>query len=181
MDVDGSEMSSFSIISIRVPKKVIDKAGELGLDLESILYEAILRELRLDPSEEAELRLELARKHLDEAKAYVEKGDAIQTSEKLYKAVEECIMVLAHQLNVPEAARAREYGRWFAWLLDKAVRRIARILNEYRVKSVWDAAYSLHVWGFHEAKLDIDDIETDIPQIEWLRDYTKKVVEKVND
>ena len=52
------------------------------------------------------------------------------------------------------------------------------MLNEYRVKSVWDAAYAIHVWGFHEAKLNVEDIEIDIPQIEWLLRYTERLVEK---
>lgn len=173
-----SEVGGFSAISIKVPRKIIDRAEELGLDLESVIYEALLRELKLNPGEEAELRLELARKYLDEARMYVEKGDAVQASEKLYKAVEECIKALAYQLNVPEVAKAREYGMWFTWLLDKTARRIAGVLGEYRVKSVWDAAYSLHIWGFHEAKLSVDDIRMDISQVEWLLEYTRKVVEK---
>ena len=168
------------MISIAVPRRLIDRARELGVDLESIAIEAILRELKLDPGEEAEVHLELARRYLSEAKAYISRRDAVQASEKLYKAVEECIKALAKKLGVPEAAKAREYGRWFTWLLDKAARRLARVLNEYRVKSVWDAAYSAHVWGFHEAKLSIKDIEIDIPQVEWMLKYTEKLVKGRN-
>jgi hypothetical protein len=40
----------------------------------------------------------------------VERGDAIQASEKLYKAAEEAVKALAQKLWVPEAAEAREYG-----------------------------------------------------------------------
>lgn len=171
-------MGDTLLISIAVPRRVVDRARELGIDLESIAVEAILRELKLDPGEEAEVHLELAKRYLDEARSYIEKGDAVQASEELYKTVEECVKALAKKLNVPEVARAREYGRWFTWLLDKAARRVARVLNEYRVKSVWDAAYSLHVWGFHEAKLSVKDIEMDIPEIEWLLSYAEEVVRR---
>jgi len=154
------------------------RAKELGLDLESVAIEVLLRELKLDPFEEAEIRLELAKEFLNEAKSYIARGDAVQSSEKLYKAAEECIKVLAQLLNVPEAAKARELGRWFTWLLDKAARSVSKTLGERRVKSAWDAAYSLHVWGFHEAKLTVEDVEIDVPQIEWLLEYMEKLVKE---
>jgi len=49
-------------------------------------------------------------------------------------------------------------------------------VSEPRVKSAWDAAYSLHVWGFHEAKLAAEDVELDLPQVEWLLEYVEKLV-----
>jgi len=97
-----------------------------------VVAEALLREL--GPAEEVEARLELAKWFLSGAKSYLEKGDVVQASEKLYKVAEECVKVLAQVLNLPEAAKARELGRWFTWLLDKAVRRISRALGESRVK-----------------------------------------------
>jgi len=148
-------------LSITVPKKVAERAKELGVDLEALAIEAILRELKLDPSEEAEIHLELARRYLEEAKAYMRRGDAAQASEKLHKAAEESIKALAKRLNTPEVSKAREHGRWYTWLLDKAARRIAKELGERRVKSAWDAAYSLHVWGFHEMKLTVEEVELD--------------------
>jgi len=161
-------------LTVSVPRRAVERARELGLDLESVVAEALLREL--DPAEEVDARLELAKWFLSEAKSYLQKGDVVQASEKLYKVAEECIKVLAQVLNLPEAAKARELGRWFTWLLDKAVRRISRALGEPRVKSAWDAAYSLHVWGFHEAKLTAEDVELDLPQVEWLLEYVEKLV-----
>jgi len=171
-------MNSVVELTISVPKRAVERARELGLDLESIAIEVLLRELKLDPAEEIETRLELAKGFLDEAKSYIVRGDAVQSSEKLYKAAEGCIKVLAQLLNIPEVAKARELGRWFTWLLDKAARSISKTLGEHRVKSAWDAAYSLHVWGFHEAKLTVEDIEIDVPQIEWLIEYTEKLVKE---
>jgi len=55
-------------------------------------------------------------------------------------------------------------------------RYVFRGVSEPRVKSAWDAAYSLHVWGFHEAKLAAEDVELDLPQVEWLLEYVEKLV-----
>jgi hypothetical protein len=32
--------------------------------------------------------------------------------------------------------------------------------------AAWDAANYLHVWGFHEAKLDVEDVKKRLPRIE---------------
>jgi len=92
----------------------------------------------------------------------------------LYKVVEECVKASAEVLNVPEVGKAREFGRWFAWLLDKAARRISWILNEERILTTWARAHDLHVWGFHEAKLDIEDVRFDFDSIRWFLDFVKK-------
>lgn len=54
---------------------------------------------------------------------------------------------------------------------------MSKILNESRIESVWAIAYEIHVWGFREAKLDIEDIEGDIQQIEWLLKIIKEKIE----
>ncbi|MEM2685417.1 MAG: PaREP1 family protein, partial [Candidatus Nezhaarchaeales archaeon] len=38
----------------------------------------------------------------------------------------------------------------------------------------WDAANYLHVWGFHEAKLDKEDVEGRIPIIRRLVELLEK-------
>jgi Archaeal PaREP1/PaREP8 family. len=65
---------------------------------------------RLDPHEIARARIELAEKYLEEAKDYINKKDAVQASEKMYKVVEECIKALAETLNTPETQEARKTG-----------------------------------------------------------------------
>ena len=139
MDVPGDSLV------IALPRRIVERARELGVDLEAVAVEAILRELGLDPAEEAAARLELARRFLEEGRSLIERGDAVQASEKLHRAAEEAVKAIAERLGAPEAARARELGRWYTWLLDKAARRLARELGEPRLKSAWDAAYSLHV------------------------------------
>ena len=64
------------------------------------------RSLNLDPEEELETRLEIAKHMVQRAKEELERGDAVQASEKLYKAVGECIKVLACLHDIEECKRA---------------------------------------------------------------------------
>ncbi len=89
----------------------------------------------------------------------------VQASEKLYKAAEECVRALAKRLGIPETAKAREHGRWYAWLLDKAARRMARELGEHSVKGAWDATYTCG---------GSTGVEVDLPQVEWLLKYAEE-------
>jgi len=165
-------------VTIIIPRKIVEKAKKLGIDLESLALEAILRELKLNPSEEAEVRLELAEKSLREAKNYIEKKDPTQASEKLYKAVEECLKILSQLHKLPEYERAAKEGRWWVQLLGKSARKLSKILKEPRIEQTWAIAYDIHVWGFHEAKYSIEDIEDDVKYIEWMVRYTKKALKE---
>jgi len=123
-----------------------------------------------------EARVELAEKYLAEAKEYLAKGDAVQASEKLYKVVEECIKALAQRYDTPEHREAAKEGRWWAQLLGKAARRLARELSEPRITDAWSRAYDVHVWGFHEAKYTVEDVKEDVGYVEWLLNYVKQRV-----
>lgn len=116
---------------------------------------------------------ELIEKLLAEGKEYISKGDPIQASEKLYKAVEECIKLLAENERPPEHEEFQKEGRWWSRLLSRSARTLARKLGERRIEEAWTVAFDLHVWGFHEKALGVEHIEPDIPYIEWLVDYTK--------
>jgi len=72
--------------------------------------------------------------------------------------VEECIKALAELYDTPEHREAAREGRWWAQLLGKAARRLARELNEPRIEYAWAVAYDVHVWGFHEAKYTVEDV-----------------------
>lgn len=165
-------------VTIIIPRKIVEKAKKLGIDLESLALEAILRELKLNPSEEAEVRLELAEKSLREAKNYIEKKDPTQASEKLYKAVEECSKILSQLHKLPEYERVAKEGRWWVQLLGKSARKLSKILKEPRIEQTWAIAYDIHVWGFHEAKYRIEDIEAILPLAIWLLNFTKQTIEK---
>jgi hypothetical protein len=49
-------------------------------------------------------------------------------------------------------ARVEERGRWTVTELEKAVEILSDRISEWILAS-WDAAWALHVWGFHEVRL----------------------------
>ena len=110
---------------------------------------------------------------LDEGREYITKGDAIQASEKLYKAVEECIKLLAEKYKLPEYRKAGEDGKWASYLLGKAAGRLADNLKEKEIGNAWAKAFEIHVWGFHEGKYDVEEIKRSVPYVEWLVGYVK--------
>ncbi|GAB6947435.1 PaREP1 family protein [Vulcanisaeta sp. JCM 16161] len=164
------------VVSLELPRVIYEKVRERGLDIEDLVMYALMNAMQLDPGELARARLELADKYLSEAREYVGKGDAVQASEKAYKAVEECVKALAEKFNIPEYQEAVRSGRWFAYLLGRAARTLSGKLGESRIVDAWSRAYDLHMWGFHEGKYGIDYVKVDMPLIEWFVNYTRQLV-----
>jgi len=162
--------------TVAIPKRLADLIRERGSDPESLVVDALIEKLGLDPGEEVAVRIELAERFLEEAKKYIEQNDAVQASEKLYKVAEECIKALAQRYRVPELGEAAKRGKWDTWILGKAATRLAQQLGEERIKAAWSYAYEIHVWGFHEAKYGIDIVKQTLPHIEWLLQYAKKAL-----
>ena len=54
--------------------------------------------------------VEYTRLLLDEAEGRLARGDAVQSSEVLYKAAEECVKALSERFSLPEARDAWEKG-----------------------------------------------------------------------
>ncbi len=122
-------------------------------------------------SEEIKVMEEL----LKEAKKYIEEGNVVQASEKIYKVIEEGIKFLSSKDGIPEYSVAQREGRWWMHLLSKASRRLSKKYNEDEIYHVWSVAYDLHVWGYHERKLDIEDVKPNIKYAEWMLEFVKKV------
>jgi hypothetical protein len=118
-------------------------------------------------------RVKLIEKLFGEASTYMEKGDAVQSSEKLYKAAEESVKALAERFNLEEVKAAEERGRWTVTLLEKAVGKLVGKLG-MDVEVAWAEAHYLHVWGFHETKLDVEDVKRRVFAIRKLIDLAKK-------
>ena len=116
-------------------------------------------------------RIETIKNLFAEAEEYLAKGDAVQSSEKLYKAAEECIKLLSERFNLPEVKEAEEKGIWTVTLLERAVRKLSNKIS-INVQIGWDAVNYLHVWGFHEAKLEVENVEARIPLIKRLVELT---------
>jgi hypothetical protein len=115
---------------------------------------------------------EIAR-FIDESKEYIAQGNAVQASEKLYKAVEECIKVLAESHKLAEYEKAEKDGRWRSYLLGQAAGKLASDLNERMIQEAWAMAFEVHVWGFHEGKYGVEKVKASLPYAEWLVNFVK--------
>ena len=104
---------------------------------------------------------------LEEGRAYITQRDAVQASEKLYKAAEETVKALARRLDLPEWREAGQKGRWTTTLLFRAVRSLSQRLDP-DIRNSWDAAWFLHVEGFHETRLDISEVQFRLSVVEQL-------------
>jgi hypothetical protein len=143
--------------SIPIPRRLVDELKKRGLNVEDIVIDALLKALNVDPTTAAGIRLDIARKYLEEGEALIDR-DPVQASEKLYKACEEAIKALAIYHGLGEIlARVEERGRWTVTELEKAVETLSDRIGEWVLTS-WDAAWALHVWGFHEARLDSEAV-----------------------
>ena len=158
---------------MEIPEELIKAAEERGIDVIDLIINAIGRS---DPSASIRIRLELAEKYFNEAREYVSKGDAVQASEKLYKATEECVKALAEKYGTPEYQQVVKEGRWFTEYLQKASNTLASILGDW-VAIGWAAGYVLHVWGFHEAKLSVNDLTNYLRLVENFVINTRKALE----
>ncbi len=129
--------------------------------------DAYPNKLDLEPKTIAKTHLELAEKYFAEGKNLVDK-DPVQASEKLYKVAEECVKALAIYYNLEDVLKSVESrGRWTVTDLEKAVKEISkRVGKEFLV--AWGEANYLHVWGFHEAKLDSESIKMRIEYVEFM-------------
>ena len=86
--------------------------------------------LKFGQSKPGLARLKLAEKAFREAENRLSKGDSVQASEKLYKAVEEYIKLLAQLYRLPEYEKAKGEGRWWTGLLGRAARRLSKRFSE---------------------------------------------------
>ncbi len=160
---------------VTIPEKLVEAIRRRGrLDIESFVLEAVERALGLDPREELEARLAIAEHMLRRAREELGRGDAVQASEKLYKAVEECIKILACLEGLEECRKAREEGQWWSRLLARAASRLSRRLGEPVILEAWEAGFDLHVHGFHEHAFDAEDVMLRLPPVENLVEYTKR-------
>jgi hypothetical protein len=125
----------------------------------------------------AESHLELSVKYLNEGKSLIDK-EPIQASEKLYKAAEEVVKALTTYFNLSDIIeKVDERKRWTITELDKASRSISEKLGKW-FRSSWDTAWALHVWGFHEAKLDSESVRDRLQDIEKMVMKAQKVVKR---
>ena len=163
-----------------VPRRLLEEARRRGIDIESRVIELLSRDLGLDPREEALIHLEFAARLLDEARQAIEKEDAVQASEKLYRVAEECIKAMVKALDLDEAREARSRGRWSLRLLDVVAAKLAERLGR-RVYDDWSHAHFLYVEGFHEARLSIDQVKARARYVEELLEIARNTIAKTRE
>jgi len=161
---------------VAIPRRVAEELRRKSVDVEPLVLDFLISFLNLDPQVAAESHLELAVKYLEEGKNLIDK-DPVQASEKLYKAAEEVTKALATHFNLRDILEDVERsGRWSVGKLEKAVLRISERLGDW-FSAAWDRAWTLHVWGFHEAKFDPEDVRARLPDIERMVSEARKILE----
>lgn len=120
-------------------------------------------------------RVELAQWCLEKAKQHLAKNDAMQASEKLYKAAEESIKFLAEHENLKEVQTAANKGKWETGLLMTASKKLTSTLNNEEIDGGWLKAWDVHVWGFHENKYGIEETKPAVLYIEKLLEHARGV------
>lgn len=116
---------------------------------------------------------ELALKFLREGEEWLDRGDVIQASEKLYKAAEEAVKGLAEVYVSDVYEEAMRKGRWTVRLLESAMDELVRELD-VEIRASWDAAWFLHVEGFHETRIDTNSVRSRLESV-------KKLVDRVQN
>ncbi len=156
-------------VVVVMPRKLVEAIRRRGrVDIESFIIEAIERALNLDPAEEVETKIAVAKHMLMRAKEELRRNDAVPASGKLYKAVEECVKALACLEGLEECEAARREGQWWTKLLSRAARKLSALLNEPLILIAWSQAYDLHVHSFHEHGLDAVSVSSSLPVTEKL-------------
>jgi len=123
---------------------------------------------KLTPVEMVELCLE-------RAKAYLDNRDPMQASEKLYKATEDSIKYLAEHYQLDEYKDALKQGNWWHGVLSRASKHLAKDTGKKEIDDAWTKAFDLHVNGFHENALNVEDVLPVVPIIEKLVQYVREV------
>ena len=150
-----------------MPETLIRVLEELGIDIEAKVIELLMNEISIERSKKAKLHAELAKYFLSEGKRLIDK-DPVQASEKIYKAVEEAIKALTMGLGIEDVlSKVEERGRWTTPDLERAVEVLSDKLGKW-LYDAWDHAWVLHVWGFHEAKLDSEAVRRRVKDVEMI-------------
>jgi len=100
---------------------------------------------------------------LEEADQMLEKGDTVQASEKYYKAAEEAVKLLAKTLKLTSVLnKAEQRKTWSTTILFEAASEV-----EPPFYTLWKDAWYLHIYGFHEMKLESEEVKR------FLKGFTK--------
>jgi hypothetical protein len=153
-------------------EELIKKLEERGIDAIDVLLDALSK---VDPSESDKERINPVEKLMKECNDYLNRGDPVQASEKVYKIAEEIVKALAEKFRTPEYEEFLKEGRWYIYLLSKASKTLALKLGDWIIDG-WNSAYDLYIWGFHERKLTIDYVKIGIKKVEKMFEEAYKII-----
>jgi hypothetical protein len=164
-------------MSPAIPRRAAEEPKRRNLDPEPLVVDFLVSLLELDPQAAAESHLELAVRYLEEGRKLID-TDPVQASEKLYKAAEEAVKALTIHFNLKDILEDVEKSEtWSVEKLEKAVLNISDKVGDW-FRSSWDTAWALHVWGFHEAKFDAEDVRKRLPSIDRMVTEVQRIIEK---
>ena len=164
-------------MSPAIPRIAAEEPKRRNLDLEPPADNFLASLLEPDPHAAAESNLELAVRYLEEGRKLID-TDPAQASEKLYKAAEEAVKALTIHFNLKDILEdVEKRGTWSVEKLEKAVLSKSDKVGDW-FRSLWDTAWALHVWGFHEAKFDAEDVRRRLPSIDRMVTETQRIIEK---
>ncbi|MHC1577267.1 MAG: PaREP1 family protein, partial [Candidatus Methanospirareceae archaeon] len=78
--------------------------------------------------------------------------------------------------ELSKSKEARRKGRWTATLLFRAVRRLSERVERVNLEILnwWAQAWFLHVEGFHEARLEIEEVKVRVGSVRELVSVVEK-------
>ncbi len=152
------------MVPIILPKKLDEKlrerAGETGTLPEELGVELIRNSLHeeLDPEELIEHYQALSEKYLAEAKEFLNKGDLVQTSEKLWGASALAVKAVAAKKGL----KLEKHGS--LWVF---VSQLSEESGDKDLIRLFSVANSLH-WNFYEHQMNQRAIEIGEEDVEKL-------------
>ena len=160
-----------------IPRRAAEEPKRRNLDQEPPTDNFLASLLEPNPQAAAESHLELAVRYLEEGRNLID-TDPIQASEKLYKAAEQAVKAFTIHFNQKDILEdVEKSGRWSVGKLEKAVLSISDKVGDW-FRSSWDTAWALHVWGFHQAKFDAEDVRRRLPSTGRMVTEAQRIIEK---
>ncbi len=160
-------------ISSRIPympaeiwRKAILISKNLGIPLNIVIGDLIVKELSKDPNEIVEYRLKLCDEMLKHGEELLAKEDIMEASEKFWNAVVQAIKALAITENI-ELKTHRELWDY--------VKKLARKLNDVEIEKLFADANYLHI-NFYEGYLSPTLTENYITSAKKLIDKLKNLI-----
>ena len=136
-----------------VMRRLEQLARKAGASVEELVIVAVDKTFHaLDPSEKPLIHLRLCEKYLHEAKAFLERRDSVQASEKAWGAASQVVKALA-------AKEGRELWEY--------VSELRRRRNDPEVSALWSRANTLHI-NLYEDWMPLDEVELSMRDVERL-------------